>query len=256
MKVLRISTKLLALIVLLFVGVILMMVTAFSQREQKGLINDLEKSIRKRWLTWVINVVGIDLDIQGEIPKPDENALWVANHISWLDIPVIGSAGVGFLSKSEVRKWPLVGWLGHRAGTVFINRGGKNASQIASREIAEKIKTNDSILVFPEGTTGYGDIVMRFHARIFAPAMDHQIPVQPLAIQYLDQYGNHFRGAAWVKESFLHNLFRVLGAKRILVKMIFLPMIDSRQFDQRRNLARHAEQLIRHEVESFHTKGE
>ncbi len=250
MKVLRIITKLFALIIILIVGVVMMLATTFTHRERKGLINSLEKRNRKNWLSCVIKIVGIDLTVKGDIPKADENALWVANHISWLDIPVIGSAGVGFLSKSEVRQWPVIGWLGHRAGTVFINRGGKNASQIASREMADIIKSSDSVLVFPEGTTGYGDSVKRFHARIFAPALDHCIAVQPIAIQYLDQQGNRFKSAAWVNESFLAHLLQILGEKTIQAELTFLQSLESNRFSQRKELAHKAETLIRQVIET------
>lgn len=255
MKVFRITYKLVGLVGLLFWGAILMMSTSFSKRPSKGQINTLEKRNRRKWLSHVIKVLGVELIIKGEPPAENQHALWVANHISWLDIPVIGSASVGFLSKSEIRQWPMIGWLGKRAGTVYIKRGGKNASQIASQQIAENIKAGDSILVFPEGTTGYGDKVMRFHARIFAPALDHHIAVQPIAIQYLDQHGHYLRDAAWVQENFLTHLFRVLAYTQINVAVTFLPVLEGKDFSQRRELAKQAENSIRSVVESSKTMG-
>ena len=147
----------------------------FSTRKKNSPINKKQKVIRQWWLKMVVNIVGLRLQINGEKPDDNESALWVSNHVSWLDIPVIGSEGVAFLSKAEVRKWPVIGWLGEKGGTVFIQRGGHNASQLASTKIAEKINTGDNILVFPEATTTDGEDVKRFHARIFAPAIDHEL---------------------------------------------------------------------------------
>jgi len=165
--------------------------------------------------------------------------------ISWMDIAVIGSQGVGFLSKSEIRRWPVIGWLGEKGGTVFIQRGGKNASQMAAKAIAEKINGGDSILVFPEGTTSSGDNIKRFHARIFAPALDHNLKVQPIAVQYLDDQGNIHPKASWNEQSFMANLIGILAQPKIHAILTFLPLIDAQQFSERRRIAQAVEDQIR-----------
>ncbi|KAG1694956.1 1-acyl-sn-glycerol-3-phosphate acyltransferase [Nymphon striatum] len=153
--------------------------------------------------------------------------------------------GSGFLSKAEVRKWPVIGWLGEKGGTVYIERGGKNASQIASQEIAKKINAGDNILVFPEGTTSTAGDVRRFHARIFAPAMDHNLSVQPIAVQYLDDNGEPHPSVLWENQSFMANLIGIIGETSINVIITFLPMIPAGEFTERKRIAELSESQIK-----------
>ena len=242
MKYFRISYRLIALIFLSISGLVLMAI--YGRRKKSKAINQKQKDIRQWWLKNVVTIVGLKLSIKGDT-KHNQPALWVANHISWLDIPVIGSEGSAFLSKAEVRKWPVIGWLGEKGGTVFIKRGGKNASQIASQQIAKTIRGGDNILIFPEGTTSNGTEMKRFHARIFAPAIDYHLPVQPISIRYLDAEGNTHSKIAWGDESFLSNVTGILGCKTIHAELTFLPIIIGGQFSERRRIAEHAEKGIR-----------
>lgn len=246
MKTIRISYKVVGLVSMLFVGVVLMGV--YARRPKNASITEKQKNVRQWWLTKIVNIVGLRLEVVGDIPHGKNSALWVANHVSWLDIPVVGSAGVAFLAKSEIRKWPMIGWLGEQSGTVYIQRGGQNASQIASAKIADNIHSEDSVLVFPEGTTSDGKDVRRFHARIFAPALDHQLLVQPIAIRYLDAEGNIHPNVVWGDESFIANVFKILGESTIQVELNFLPILDADNFSERKHLANHAYDKIRDAV--------
>ncbi len=263
MKFLRITYKLITLILLCISAVGIMFV--YSLSSDKSSPNAKQIAYRKKWLQQVVKVIGLEVVVNrndsnqnvsnDELAKDNlsantnninkQSALWVSNHISWMDIVVIGSQGVGFLSKKEVRQWPLIGWLGDKGGTVFIDRGGKNASQVAAKAIAKKINNGDSILVFPEGTTGSGENVMRFHARIFAPALDHQLLVQPISIRYLDQNGQPHPRAVWLDHSFMHNLLGVLASSNMRVEVNFLPIVDAKAFSGRRQLAELVENQIR-----------
>jgi len=247
MSLIRIIYKLLSLSFLAVIAVPVVVFLSFGSDQTSP--NDKLKSFRKKWLQNVVNVVGIEVELRGktkqELSASKQSALWTANHISWMDIAVIGSQGVGFLSKSEIRSWPVIGWLGEKGGTVFIQRGGKNASQMAAKAIAEKINGGDSILVFPEGTTSSGDNIKRFHARIFAPALDHNLKVQPIAVQYLDDQGNIHPKASWNEQSFMANLIGILAQPKIHAILTFLPLIDAQQFSERRRIAQAVEDQIR-----------
>ena len=243
MKVIRVFYKIPALVILSIVGMILM--GAFGSRKQKGIPTLKQKQVRKWWLATVIKIIGLNLKVEGEVPAADQASLWVANHASWLDIPVVGSMGSGFLSKAEVRKWPVIGWLGEKGGTVYIERGGKNASQIASQEIANKIHAGDNILVFPEGTTSTAGDVRRFHARIFAPAMDHNLSVQPIAVQYLNDKGEPHSSVLWEDQSFMSNLVGIIGETSINVIVTFLPLISAGEFSERKRIAELSENQIK-----------
>jgi 1-acyl-sn-glycerol-3-phosphate acyltransferase len=242
MKLFRIVYKITALKLLAVSAVVVMAV--YSRGNKYEHPNQKQKNYRKWWLKKVTSIIGLRLEIVGDVPDSEHSALWVANHITWLDIPVIGSAGSGFLSKAEVRKWPAIGWLGNKSGTVFIQRGGRNASQKASEEIVNKINAGDNILVFPEGTTGLGNDVKGFYARVFAPALDHQLLVQPIAIQYFNHKGEYQSNLAWDDESFMTNLLRVLGEPTIKVVLTFLPMIDTSQYKHRKQVSELAQKQI------------
>lgn len=258
MSVFRIVYK---LVILLYLAVIAVPVMLFlSLGSDEAAPNQKQKAYRQQWLKKVARVIGLDIEVVG-YDKPStaqanphknpqnnqktNHALWVANHISWMDIVVLGSEGVGFLSKAEIRRWPIIGWLGEKSGTVFIQRGGKNASQRAAQAIAEKIQAGDNILVFPEATTSAGDTVKHFHARIFAPALDHHLTVQPLAVRYLNDAGEIHPRSIWADESFLANLIGVLAQARIHVTVTYLPEIPAQQFSERKPLAAFAESQIR-----------
>lgn len=252
----RITYKLIALCFLALIAVPVMFFLSFGS--DKTVPNKKQKAYRTQWQKAVVKVIGLQLTIKGKEVIDAENdsekhtALWVANHISWMDIAVLGSQGVGFLSKSEIRQWPVIGWLGEKSGTVFIKRGGKNAAQLATAAIANKIISGgDSILVFPEGTTSSGENVRRFHARIFAPALDHQLLVQPIAVQYLDDNGKIHPKASWNNQSFFSNLLGVLAQAKIHVVLSYLPIINSQDFTERRQIADVIENQIRDVVLSI-----
>ena len=174
MTFLRIPFKFLALNLLSIKGIVVMFFLSFTAN--KTGLSQKQKNYRKSWLHLATKIIGLEIEVKGASPLThNQNALWVANHISWLDIVTVGSHGSAFLSKAEVRSWPLIGWLGEQGGTVFIKRGSNNAAQQASQKIADSIVTGDNILVFPEGTTGSGDRLKPFHARIFASALDYQL---------------------------------------------------------------------------------
>jgi len=243
MIILRIIFKLTVLLLHLVIGVA--KVFALSLGSDKDKSNKRVRLYLKQWLLGVTNIIGLDIEVVGDKNSIQQSALWVSNHVSWMDIAVVGSQGVGFLSKAEIRKWPLLGWLGNKGGTVFIERGQKNASQNAAKAIAEKILGGDRIVVFPEATTTTGENVKRFHARIFAPALDHHLLVQPVALQYLDEKNQAHPQVSWVNESFIKNVLGILAQPRIRVILTFLPVIDAKEFKERKQVAEIAENTIR-----------
>ncbi len=243
MTLLRRLWRLLLLALLLLVGIVLTLLLFTDMRD--GIPGDRVKRTRQWWYRRLLRILHVEIDVAGQ--PVDRPALWVANHISWLDIPLLGSlAPVGFLSKAEIRHWPVIGWLAESTGTLFIERGGRGASQAAARYIAEHIEHGHSILVFPEGKTTRGGTVERFHARLFAPAIDHGLLVQPVALRYFHANGEAHRTLPFVdRQPFFSNLWTVLGERRIVAKVTFAAPLVGRDFSERRPLAEqaHAEVL-------------
>jgi 1-acyl-sn-glycerol-3-phosphate acyltransferase len=132
------------------------------------------------WLGLAARVFGTRISTTGT--PLNGRVLFVANHISWLDILVIGHlVPVHFLSKLEVRHMPLIGWLATRAGTLYIHRGRHESASQATVEITAALKQNHNCLVFAEGGTSDGNL-RRFHGRLLQSAIDAHATIQPIAI--------------------------------------------------------------------------
>ena len=134
------------------------------------------------WLSVLLDVFNIEVDVRG---TPSAQApILVANHISWLDIPVIAAQQqTRFVAKSDIRDWPIVGWLTTAAGSFYIRRGGNVTAALQSR-IEPFLNDGGRLLFFPEGTTTDGREVGRFHARLFGLATETGKSIQPVALRY------------------------------------------------------------------------
>lgn len=165
-------------------------------------------------------------------------ALWCANHVSWLDIVVLGAThDLIFVAKSEVRRWPLLGWCAAAAGTLFLRRGADTSSVAA---MAGLLRRGRSVAFFPEGTTGIGQRLGRFHSRHFAAAQSSAVPVQPVALRYREA-GALSRVAPFVgSDAFLPHLVRVLAKGGLDAEITYAPPIFPAAGQRRRSLARAA----------------
>ena len=118
------------------------------------------------------------------------HAMIVANHVSWLDIFVINSLlPCRFVAKSEIREWPVLGWLADRAGTVFLARGNRRDLRAIFKSLVERLQAGERVAFFPEGTTASQGTVLPFHANLFEAAVDAGVKVQPYALRYVDAAG-------------------------------------------------------------------
>lgn len=143
----------------------------------------LRQDLTRWWLERLRRALPFRVKVYGELPR--ETALWVSNHVSWVDIPLLGAlAPMTFLSKAEVRQWPLAGWLAEKAGTLFIRRGSGDSATL-SQQIAGALMMGRSTLIFPEGTTTDGNGLRSFHGRLLSGAIDAGVPLQPVALRYL-----------------------------------------------------------------------
>ena len=199
------------------------------------------------WLGKTGRIIGAQVKVMGQ--PAAQGTLLVANHISWLDIPMLGAyATPRFLSKHEVRHWPVIGWLAEKSGTLFISRGHAGAAGQASAEILQALQGERSVLLFPEGTTSTGNDVRTFHARLFAAAFDGHIPVQPVALRYPGQDGLTNPLVPYVDEQpLMANLHHLLEEPHLQVEIHFLPVIQPDGLN-RKALAVACEQQIRQVV--------
>ncbi|MDX9988826.1 lysophospholipid acyltransferase family protein [Thiothrix unzii] len=246
MKTLRRVTRLLlflghvlwgVLLTAIFAGVLRMSVT---QPFYQGLV--------QAWLRRLTRIMGVRVKVSGT--PASAGALLVANHITWLDIPLLGGVlPVRFLSKQEVRHWPVVGWLAVKAGTLFITRGKAGAAAAATATMTDALQGGATVLLFPEGTTSTGNDVLPFHARLFAPAINLDIPVQPIVLRYPGVNGLTQPLIPYVDDQALwDNLWGVLGESECAAEIHFLPPLIITGLD-RKGLATLCETNIRQLIE-------
>ncbi len=179
--------------------------------------------------------MGVHRIIKGQTPETIKSILVVSNHISWIDIPLMLSiAPVRFLSKSEIKKWPILGYLATRAGTIFIDRSKVSEIKKVTKEITQLIGKDKNILLFPEGTTSKGDSVLPFHASFLQTAINSRCQVLPVAIRYLTSNKTPDYMPAYVDGlSFFDILIRVARSKKIVAEVQFYELINTRDLTRR-----------------------
>jgi len=187
--------------------------------------------LNRRWSRCLMAFCGLRVVLKGE-PRLTGPVLLVANHVSWIDIFVLNSArATSFVAKSEIRSWPIIGWLVAGAGTLFIERGQRHAVHAMGESMQARFKQGDAVGLFPEGTTTEGFELLPFHASLFEPARSAAIEIQPVALRFL-QHGKRSGYAAFVgEESLVANLWRVLGVTGLAVEVVFLPPLAARHPD-------------------------
>ncbi|HBK44828.1 MAG TPA: 1-acyl-sn-glycerol-3-phosphate acyltransferase [Xanthomonadaceae bacterium] len=164
--------------------------------------------------------------------------VFVANHVSWVDISVLHSQRVmGFVAKREIAGWPLVGWLAARGQTIFHQRGSTESLGGVLQEMLARLRSGKSVGVFPEGRTRGGAEVGPFHARIFQAAVEAGVPVQPVALRYGERGSMQTVVAFGPHESFFANLVRMLGEPARLAEVHFLEPIAVSDVEGRRRIA-------------------
>jgi 1-acyl-sn-glycerol-3-phosphate acyltransferase len=127
-------------------------------------------------------------------PVRDRAVLFVSNHVSWVDIVVIGSiTPVAFVAKREVASWPLVGVTAKMQRTVFVDRGRRHQTGDAVSEIAKRVASGTSVVLFAEGTSSDGNRVLPFRSALLGAIEDQSgsasILMQPMAMTYVGQHG-------------------------------------------------------------------
>jgi 1-acyl-sn-glycerol-3-phosphate acyltransferase len=238
---LRVIARLARLLMVLLLGA--GMASVVAVRERLGLEMSIER--RQRWSRFFMQrlVAALPFEVQviGELPQ--RPMLWIGNHVSWTDIPLLGMlTPLSFLSKAEVRHWPLAGWLAEKAGTLFIRRGGGDGQRLRE-QISAQLAQQRPLLIFPEGTTTDGRSLRTFHGRLLAGAIDQGTPVQPVAIQYLREGEVDLIAPFIGDDDLLSHLMRLFAKPRGQVQIHLLPAIDSLE-KERAVLALQAQQAI------------
>lgn len=177
--------------------------------------------------------LNVQLIIKG-MPS-DAPALWVCNHISWLDILLLaGSHTVDFIAKVEVGKWPVIGAVVKKTGTILIPRENKFQTYRSLPKLQDRLRSGSSIIVFPEGTTTTGRSTLPFKPMLYQAAIREKAMIQPIALQYFDAEGEITEAVAFVgDDSFVNSFKRLLNQPRITAVMHFLPALSASDYHRK-----------------------
>ena len=214
----------------------------------------LAQRIVRNWSRWMLRgAFGFRISNHGkQVQGP---VLFVANHVSWMDILLLYTQRAAcFVAKAEIARWPLVGWLAARAGTIFHRRGNAGSLSAVMAVMVTRMRIGRAVAVFPEGGIEHDDggitRVRTFHARVFQCALDAQVPIQPVALTYR-RGGRSYDDASFRPgEGFLDNFLRLLGTAPIDAEVRFLAPLTEPAEHGRRALAEAARSAIARSLET------
>lgn len=192
---------------------------------------------RAEWLqascSLVLRRLSISLETEGPLPR---SGLIVSNHLSYLDILLHAATGPRiFISKSEVRSWPLLGWLARCGGTIFIARGSRSGATEAAIGIEYALRSGLTVVLFPEGTSTDGTTLLPFHPFLFEPAMEAESLVTAAAVSYEAQDTAERNLCYYGDMGFMSNLLEVSGHHSVHGRIRFDP--KPRVYSNRRHAA-------------------
>lgn len=196
------------------------------------------------WSAGVLQRLGLRLQVSGTF-RPGAKLI-IANHVSWLDIMAIHAVcpEARFVSKADVKAWPLINRLVASADTLYLEREKRRDALRVVHQMAEALEAGDTVAVFPEGTTGEGPELLPFHANLLQAAIATGTPVQPVVLRYADRQQAFSAAAQFVGDTTLmQSLWRLARGDGLVVHVQVLPAEGTRHAD-RRALAAHLRGLV------------
>jgi lyso-ornithine lipid O-acyltransferase len=221
-------------------------------------------SVARLWQRFVCFLIGIRVTVTGA-PAEGRPLLLLANHTSWLDIPILASvAPVSFIAKKEVANWPVVGFLAKAQRSVFVDRERRHATGSHAEEVAGRLSKGDIMVLFAEGTSSDGNRVLPFRSALVGAAQkaiegDGAATVQPVAISYQRMLGlplgrQHRPLVAWYGgTNLMPHLKRVLSEGGIDVHVVFGPARRLGARDDRKAITQEAGVLVQRLVSALNS---
>ena len=191
---------------------------------------------RARLISWwharACRILRVEVSVRGTLPQG--SAVLLSNHVSWLDIPVLGSlllqagwSGITFVAKSEVKQWPALGWLATQAGTLYIERGRLSEIRTLATAYAKVIETGAVLTLFPEGTTSDGRRILPVRSGTLHSLQEMTAPRVPIVLRYRDAQDQVHPSVPFIGEdNFLPHLWRLLAAHDVRVEVRVLEACD------------------------------
>lgn len=222
---LRVTLKTVRLIAHLLVGLCIGLLIRLSPAHRRR-----RTTIACSWHAGLLRILGLRVSVRGQ--RSPEAPIIVANHVSWLDVSVLGAMlDTRFLSKAEVKGWPIAGFLATTVGTFYLQRGAGGTKQL-TRELVDAVNSGEHVTFFPEGTTTDGASTLRFQPRLFATAIETGKPVQPVAFRYgLTADGRNV--APFIgDDDMVSHIIRVMREPGLDVEVVYCSPIPSAGLDR------------------------
>lgn len=204
-------------------------------RRRFELLTAVEKhGLIQWWSIKTLRILGIELTSQGQALAAGH--LMVANHVSWLDIAAVHAVlpQARFVSKADVKHWPVVGALVEGAGTLFIERTSKRDALRVVHQTAAALQAGDCVAVFPEGTTGAGPALLPFHANLLQAAVSTGAPVLPVVLRWHEPGERFSPSARFIGDmTLVQSLWCIASARGLGVDVQILPSVMTEGQDRR-----------------------
>lgn len=208
----------------------------------------------------VMRTADIRVRIHG--PVPARGSLIISNHVSWLDIVLIGSVmPVNFVAKADIAQWPLFGVLAKVARTIFIERERRSDAMKQRNAMQQRLAEGERVVLFPEGSTSDGTIVQPFKSALLSAAetkiRGKSVKVQPMTLAFSElsgvPMGRRMRVEfAWIGHlNLVPHMLQVLCGDPLTVDLVFYPPTDLESAGGRKNLAAQAHRLVQDGLAAF-----
>ena len=240
-----------ALILLLHIveGIVIsgVLFPALDQRKRNRIIG--------AWSRGLLRICGTRLLVTGCALAPDlaregikqdsQGRMLLVNHISWIDVfALLAALPSRFVAKSEIGRWPLVGWLVTLVGTLYIERGRRHAVAAMNHRVRDRLEAGESIVVFAEGTTTEGFGLLPFHSNLIAPALEVGCAIWPAALRYTER-GAQTTAAGFVGDTgLITSLWNILVARDLQVELAYLTPVEVEAGQTRHHIANLARATI------------
>lgn len=204
------------------------------------------------WHKAICAIIGLKVEVRGA-PVHDQQLVYIGNHISYLDIPAVGSVlKASFIGKDDIARWPVIGQLAKAQQTAFISRNARNAKKVANA-LDVMLAKGKSLILFPEGTSSTGESVLPFKSSLFSIAQPKDLPpisIQPFIIELIDVEGQAPTAKsrdnyAWYADmEFAPHIWIFMQTKGATVRLTFLDVITPVAGQDRKELCKMIEQQI------------
>ena len=183
------------------------------------------------WSRRLLRIVRLEVRIRGDAraAPAGQPLMLLSNHVSWLDVFVLRSVTpCRFVAKSEIRHWPLVGWMVAQQGTVFVQRARRHDTARVNDSLEQALRDGDAMAVFPEGTTTDGSEVKPFHASLLQPLVHVHGWAMPVALRYVNADGGRDDAPSYTGTvSLWDSAKRITARRQLWAEVTFLPPVHA-----------------------------